>query len=85
MLEKKITTKGKLEVFVFRIKKCIQLSDFFGGEKVDIIVLTTLKHGVIGSYMTDIDKSGNTVMISPLGNILKENIDYSKIKEVVLE
>lgn len=84
-LEKKITTKGKLEVFVFRIKKFIQLPSFFGDEKLDVIVFTTLKHGVIGSYMTDIDHSGNTFMIAPRGNILKEDIDYSQINEAVLE
>lgn len=84
ILEKRIITKEKLEVGVFRIKKWVKLPDIFGGLELDIIAFVTQKYGVIGSYATDIDKMGNPLMISPKGDILKDYIDYSKIREAEL-
>jgi hypothetical protein len=84
ILEKRITTKENLEIGVFRIKKWVKLSDFFGGKELDVIVFVTQKYGVIGSYTTDINRIGNPSMISPKGDILKDYIDYSKIEEVEL-
>lgn len=84
ILEKKIITKENLEVGVFRIKKWIKLPDFFDGLELDIIAFVTQKYGVIGSYVLDIDKMGNPLMISPKGDILKNYIDYSKISEAEL-
>ena len=81
IFEKKIETKEKLKVGVFRIKKWAKLPDFFGGLEMDIIVFLNIKYGVIGSYYELIEKNNEKVMIAPTGEILKNYIDYSQIRE----
>ena len=81
IFEKKIETKEKLKVGVFRIKKWAKLPDFFGGSEMDIIVFLNSKYGVIGSYYELIEKNNEKVMIAPAGEILKNYIDYSQIRE----
>lgn len=85
MLEEKITTKQFDTIYRFRLKKSYKLNDFFGGDQVDTMVLVTLKHAVIGSYLTDIDASGIPIIFIQKGNLLTNIFDYSKFKEVVLE
>ena len=58
---------------------------FFGGGQVDTMVLATLKHAVIGSFLTDLDASRIPCIFSQKGNLLTNNIDYSIFREVVLE
>lgn len=85
VLEKKFITKEKIEVHVFRIKKWRKLDDFFGGEEIDMVFFTTKENGVIGSYSTDKDNLGNQVIFGSSGEIFKDYIDYSNIRDVVLE
>ncbi len=85
VLEEKINTKQFDTVYRFRLKKSFQLNPFFGGEHVDTMVLVTLKHAVIGSFLTDHDASGMPMIFTQKGNLLTNSFDYSKFKEVVLE
>lgn len=85
VLEEKINTKQFDTVYRFRLKKSYQLNPFFGSKHVDTMVLVTLKHAVIGSFLTDLDASGMPLIFIQKGNLLTNSIDYSKFKEVVLE
>ena len=73
ILENTIHVNSNINVKIFRIEKLIELSDLFGGKELDLIVLATEKHGIIGTYLQD----GNTI-ISARGDILKDLIDYNK-------
>ena len=73
-LEKKIITKENLEVNVFKINNW---ADYYDSH-FDAIFFVTKEYGIIGSFITDVEKDGTQSMIAPAGEILKEYIDYSK-------
>jgi hypothetical protein len=73
-LEKRIITKENLEVNIFRIDKWAK----YYSASFDAVLFVTKEHGVIGSYLTDIEEDGTKTMIAPAGEILQEYIDYSK-------
>ncbi|SHF22408.1 hypothetical protein SAMN05444377_10554 [Flavobacterium fontis] len=73
ILENTVNVDKNINVKIFRIEKLIRLSDFFGGKELDLVVLATEKHGIIGTYLQE----GNTI-ISARGDILKDLIDYNK-------
>lgn len=73
-LEKRIITKENFEVTIFRIDK---LAEYYS-DSYDAVLFVTKEHGVIGSYLTDIEEDGTKTMIAPAGEILQEYIDYSK-------
>lgn len=85
VLEEKITTKQFDTVYRFRLIKSCQLNAQNTDYTFDTMVLVTLKHAVIGSYLTDIDASGIQIIFSQKGNLLTNSFDYSKFKEVGLE
>lgn len=85
VLEEKINTKQFDTVYRFRLKKSCQLNPFFGGDQVDTMVLVTLKHAVIGSFLTDLDATGMPMIFIQKGNLLTNSFDYSKYRDVVLE
>ncbi len=84
ILQDKIITKEKLEVYIFRIKDWGRYPES-GSLVLDLIVLVTKKYGVIGSYYTNNDLEAEKIMISPAGDLLREYIDYSKVQEMTLK
>lgn len=66
--------------YIFRFKNVYN----YYGHKLDNIVICTKKNGIIGSYFTDSDEKIKTI-ISPIGNILKDVIDYSAYQKRVLQ
>jgi hypothetical protein len=84
ILQNKIITKEKLEVYIFRIKDWGRYPES-GSLVLDLIVLVTKKYGVIGSYYTNNDLEAEKIMISPAGDLLREYIDYSKVQEMTLK
>lgn len=84
ILQDKIITKEKLEVYIFRIKDWGRYP-LSGDLILDLIVFVTKKYGVIGSYYTDNDLDAEKIMIAPAGDLLNEYIDYSKIQIMTLK
>ena len=82
ILQDKIITKEKLEVYIFRIKDWGRYPESL---VLDLIVLVTKKYGVIGSYYTDNNLEAEKIMIAPAGDLLNEYIDYSKVKLTTLK
>jgi hypothetical protein len=82
ILQDKIITKEKLEVYIFRIKDWGRYPESL---VLDLIVLVTKKYGVIGSYYTDNDLEAEKIMIAPAGDLLNEYIDYSKVELATLK
>ena len=82
ILQDKIITKQKLEVYIFRIEDWGRYPESL---VLDLIVLVTKKYGVIGSYYTDNNLEAEKIMIAPAGDLLKEYIDYSKVQLMTLK
>jgi hypothetical protein len=85
VLEKKITTKENLEVFVFTIKNWTKAPSFIGGAFLDVKLFVTKKYGVIGSYLTNINSHGQNTIIVPAGDLLENYIDYSKMENITFK
>lgn len=79
VVENIVITKENIVVRIFRIKKLHKLHDFFGGKVLDVILFATEEHGIIGSYLNDIEGKTNWI-VSEHGDILKDYIDYSNYK-----
>ena len=76
----KFTTTKNLDVFIFLIKDCYyyyhdpdKLSAIF-----DVKYFVTKKHGIVGYYLTTMNSEGKEIVISPVGEIFRDYIDYSK-------
>lgn len=82
ILEKKITTKENLEVFVFTIKNWTKAPSFIDGVFLDVKLFVTKKYGVIGSYLTNSNSHGQNTIIVPAGDLLENYIDYSKMENI---
>jgi hypothetical protein len=77
----KITTKEQIEVFIFKIKDLLYLYDDFKFIKSeDVVFFVTEQNGIIGSYVSGIEKDGQKIMIAPAGEILSDYIDYSDLE-----
>ncbi len=74
------TTKDNKNIFIFRVSGlyCYMADEYEG------TFFINYEQGIIGSYLYDIDKDGKEYIGYPEGNILREQIDYSKFIEFKL-
>lgn len=80
ILEAKYQTKNLEEiVFKYRIRNLFK----YEGDEFDIVYFITKSSGVIGSYISKINDKGIEIIIQPAGNILENQIDYSKTERGV--
>jgi len=78
-LENIITTKNGIKVYVFKFHKLFYLfvDNNRLADKLDVVLFATEAHGLIGSYLTGIERD-KKIMIAPAGEILADYIDYSE-------
>ena len=80
-LQEKVFTKEYIEVFVFKIEDLFNFyedGEFIKSE--DVMFFATIEYGIVGSYISGIEKDGQKIMIAPAGEILSDYIDYSNVE-----
>ncbi len=62
------------KIFIFHVSGLF----CYLGNKYDGVYFINYEEGIIGSYLYSVDEKGNKYIGYPQGNILKDEIDYSK-------